>query len=249
MTGEGWFKRWTRHLRLARYLRRHGGNFDYHGIPVTVPERVPFAIKKKIIRGEYEEPERQLISRYLRRDLPLVELGGSLGIVSAFANLIVDPHLPYVIVEANSGLIEICRANASASGSPARIEVVHAACAYHVPEVSFLVSDNIHGNRIAQTGTDRCATVPALTLAAIVEPRIGTAPYSLIMDIEGAEWDVFENDEDVLRRCALAIIELHPEVFEERGGSVARFTEMAHAIGLNLTEQVGNSYAFLRGGT
>lgn len=246
MASQSAFKRWSRQMRLAWYLRRHGGAFDFHGIAVQVPDDISFAVKKALMRRCYEEPERQLIARFMRSDLPVIELGGSLGIVSAFVNQRLAAGLHYTIVEANPRLIDICRTNAATTGNGDRIEVIHAACAYHTSSISFMASDNIHANRIAQDGGTNTITVPAVTLKDLVARSVGMSAYTLIMDIEGAEWDVFENDREALARCALVIAEVHPFFFEEQGRRLDHFMAMVEATGFKIAGQVGNSYAFRR---
>lgn len=246
MASQSVFKRWSRRLRLAWYLRRHGGAFDFHGIAVQVPDDISFAVKKGLMLRHYEEPERQLIERFMRSDLPVIELGGSLGIISAFVNQRLDAGLNYTIVEANPRLLGICRANATTTGNAGRIDVVHAACAYHASSISFMVSDNIHANRIAHTGGTNTITVPAVTLTDLVARKVGMSAYTLIMDIEGAEWDVFENDREALARCALVVAEVHPFFFAEQGRTLEGFMALVEAAGFIVAGQVGNSYAFRR---
>ena len=209
-----------RSLRLARYLSRHGGRFDFHGIPVTIPRQVNFAMKRQVMNGTYEEPERQLVERHLNPNLPVIELGGSLGILSAYVNRMLAPGVPYTIVEGNGALIETCRENAASTRPDGPLSVIHAACAYGGDTVTFTQSQNTLGNRVdtqAKAG-ERLIRVPARTLSSLAGEQT-KGGYTLIMDIEGGELDVMEKDGGAFAQCRLAIIEIHPGAFGERGSS------------------------------
>jgi len=243
----GFFKRLSRNLRERGYLRRQGG-YRFCGLDVSVPDDAPFSIKKSLMEGTYEEPERQLIETFLRRDLPVIELGGSLGFISAFVDHRLAPDVPYVVVEANAHLLETCRRNAQSGRGAGATQVLHAACAYGAPTISFMVSDHAHASRLAEAedAPENVVTVPAVTLSDLVKRHANDGPYSLIMDIESGEWDVLEHDGGAFAQCDHAIIEIHPAIFRKQGRTVERFMEMTREAGLKVVGQIGQSYAFAR---
>ncbi|MGE0233298.1 MAG: FkbM family methyltransferase [Flavobacteriaceae bacterium] len=236
-----------RRIRLARYLARNGGRFVYHGIRVSIPPEVNFAMKKQVMRGSYEEPERQLIERHLDPSLPVIELGGSLGILSAYVNRMLRPGVRYTIVEGNGALIETCRENAASTRPDGPLTVIHAACAYGGDTVTFTESQNTLGNRVDSRARDgeTLVSVPARTLSSLTgeETKGG---YTLIMDIEGGELDVMEQDGGAFADCRLAIVEIHPGAFRERGRSESDFLKLAARAGLQPIERLGASIAFAR---
>ena len=243
----GPFKRLSRRLRLAFYHWRHGPGFTYHGIPISIPDEIPFGMKRRVIRGRYEEPERRLVERFLDRAQPVIEVGGSLGVLSAYIGHRLLPHVPYVIVEANSRIVETCRANARAGRGPdGQVTVVNAALAYGASEVSFPVDDNIHGNRLGSDGPDM-VTVPAHTLSDL-RTMLGSpaGSFTLVMDIEGYEFDAFENDREALAACTLAIVETHPSLFSERGKTLEDFLDLVRSSGFEVLARDGESFAFGR---
>ena len=240
----------SRRLRLALYHWRHGPGFTYHGIPIAIPDEIPFSIKRQLMERRYEEPERRLVERFLDPALPLVEVGGSLGVLSAYIGRRLLPEAPYLVVEANSRIVETCRANARTGRGPdGRLTVMNCALAYGASEVSFPVSDNIHGNRLGSVSGARpqMITVPAHTLAdlrRLLDQRPG--PFSLVMDIEGYEYDVFGNDGATLKDCALAIVETHPPLFAERGKTLEDFLDLVRGNGFEILARDGASFAFGR---
>jgi len=246
MSRRGPLKRLTRVLRLKLYHSLHGAGFRYHGIPITVPDEIPFGIKKQLMRGRYEEPERRLVERFLDPAVATIELGGSLGVLSAFIGSRLKPETPYLIVEANPRVLDTCRTNARTGRGTGQVEVLHGALAYGGDTVEFPIDDNVHVNRVGSTkgGT---VSVPASTLAGFVEQLAGHGqPYALVMDIEGAEFDVFLNEPEAFAACSLAIVETHPHLFAERGKTVADFLELVRKAGMRVLAQDGISYAFGR---
>lgn len=250
MRRRGPIKRLTRRIRLAIYHWRFGPGFNYHGIPIAIPEEIPFGIKKQLMQGRYEEPERRLIERFVDPKQPMVELGGSLGVLSAYIGRKLAPETPFLVVEANPRIIEACTANARAGRGPdGRLTVMNCALAYGASEVSFPVGDNVHVNRLsgARRDVQETATVPAHTLAEFrraLDERPGS--FTLVMDIEGSEFDVFANDREVLESCALAIVEAHPYLFVERGKSLEDFLDLVHGAGFHTLARDGNTFAFQR---
>lgn len=236
----------SRRARLAWYHWRHGPGFRYHGIPISIPDEIPYGIKRQLMQGTYEEPERRLVERFVDPALPLLEVGGSLGVLSAFIGRKLNPRTPFLVVEANCRIVEACRANARAGRGPdGRVTVLNCALAYGASEVSFPVEDNVHGNRLGSTG-GQMVTVPARTLSDLRTELGEAGPFTLVMDIEGYELDVFERDGETLRTCALAIVETHPPHFAERGKSLDDFLALARGLGFEILAQDGVSYAFGR---
>lgn len=243
-------KELSRAVRLALYHWRNGPGFDYHGIPISIPDGIPYSIRKQLMQGRYEEPERRLIERFLDPAQPLIELGGSLGVLSAYIGRRLLPETPYLVVEANTRVVEACRHNArTGRGAEGKLTVMNCALAYGASEVSFPVSDHVHVNRLdgASQRDLEMITVPAHTLAALramLDDRPGR--FTLVMDIEGSEYDVFTNDREALRDCTLAIVETHPHFFAERGKTLEEFLELTRANGFAVAGQDGNSFAFHR---
>ena len=88
-------------------LLRHRA-FDRLG-PVAVPRGTKPGTIGGIVFGVYEYPERVLIERWLPADLPCIELGCSIGVISRviLAKLRADQAL--IGVEASKDLLELSR--------------------------------------------------------------------------------------------------------------------------------------------
>lgn len=241
-------KRFTRALRLGLYHMRKGPDFYYHGCRIELPEHVAFTFKRQLMQGVYEEAERVLIEKYLDPRLPVIELGGSLGVVSAYVGSLLGKDIPYRIVEANPAVLAILEKNANSTRSGRPSEIVHRAVAYGQETIAFEVSDNVHVSRLAAAEGQRTITVQTTTLGNEVEALGSGQAYTLIMDIEGAEWDVLEKDAAALSTCALAIIEFHPAMFAQSGRTVDSFMAMVAASGLEVVARTDNTIACLNAG-
>ncbi|MGL4406628.1 MAG: FkbM family methyltransferase [Notoacmeibacter sp.] len=244
-----YFKNRFDNARLAFYHFRHGPELRYHNIPVTVPDGLKFSFKRLIFQGKYEEPERRLIDRFLDPSVPVLELGGSLGIVSAYVGSLISPSTPYRIIEANPSVVTTCQLNANAARTGIKAEVVNAAIAYGVESIAFDANPNVHISRVVDSQNAHTTTiinVRATTLGAEAKTLASDGAFTAIIDVEGMELDIFEHDVAALQNCKLAIVEFHPEIAAQRGLSPDYFFDLVAKAGFKTAAADGNSYAFVR---
>lgn len=214
----------------------------FHGVPVSVPKGIPWEIFKRLMRGKYEEAEQKLIAKYMNPQIPVLELGGSIGIISAYIGFILEPTIPHTIVEANPKLIPILERNAFGRDGGKSTRIINAAVSTQTDKLEFSVSDDFLGNRIATDKPAETALVRTINLSRLSE---GLERYTLIMDIEGAEFDIFRNDAAGLSACELAIIEVHPNYFEGQDGyTEADFITLAEQAGLQHIETADGVLVF-----
>jgi FkbM family methyltransferase len=231
-------RRWRR-VRQAVH-EWAGATYELDGCRFVLP---PWAddIKRNIRRGHYEVPERRLVLKWLKGDAPVVELGGSFGIVSGVIGSRLGAAIPHVIVEANPILIEICTRNAAtARPAGAPVTVVSAAIAYgDGNDVYFLPSGGFLGSRLANAGDADVIKVEAIMLHELLAGQ-GIGVFDLVCDIEGAELDMLRQDGNALSQCRLAIIELHADVFAAKGASQDDFIRELSELGFEIVESSGN---------
>ncbi len=243
-----------RRLSDARYHRRddrRGARYELDGTTFQLPPRSPVPALKAILTGSYERPERELSKKWLPPDLPAVELGGSYGIVSHTLRKHLNDDSRLIVVEANPDLIDICKGNVATAGA-GNTEVVQAALAYGRDTVRFTITSGLHTSHVSMGGEaavepgDREIDVPAITLAGLLADKGIDGSYGLVCDIEGGEFDLFQNDAEALSRCAMAIVELHPDPFVRRGESTSAFLESVRAAGFEIVETMANVIAARR---
>lgn len=107
--------------------------------------------------------------------------------------------------------------------------------------VEFEVKPSVHSSRISSgrslTKGGHIITVPTVTLEKLLSSYNVHGDYCLVCDIEGSEFELFENEPEVLKRCVLAIVEFHPAVFSEMRKSTVEFLELIEASGLSIVER------------
>lgn len=184
----------------------------------------------------YELAEKHLIDRHLPDDCDCIEFGASIGIVSLRILRKIDKTHRHIAVEASPMNIPILTKNIRANTTVQNSEIVHKALAYNTPFVSFSAGDDNLAGRIQETASnENTVDVPAITLNEI-RPDTG---YSVVMDVEGAEYDMMENDH--LAGCRCLIVELHG--IKDRK---LEFIEWVRAQGLPLVERKHRTYCFVR---
>lgn len=234
------FRDFLRRRRVARHFAKNGGVFDFHGVTVRLPADVDVAAANALIRGKYEQEEAALIARHLPADLPVIELGGSLGVVSALIRSKLKPDTRHLIVEANPRLIETCKTNAAAGSAGAATEIVQGAVHYDGPIARFGIANEVHASAVGQGGSTDVIEVPAVRLSELFHRFGSPHRFALVSDVEGAEYDLFAQDADTLRHVELAIVELHPRNYQAQRRNESELLRNAAAVGLQVVERLSD---------
>ena len=240
-----YFRDLVRQWRLSKYTKKYGQNFKFGDLSISIPNDTAFAIKYALIRNKYEMAEKKMISKYITSHMPVIEFGGSLGIISKFIATKLENDTKHIIVEANPNIIDICKKNATTEGRRNSTFVLNNAIAYGSNTAKFLISDNVVCSRIVEDGSHNLE-VEVTNLSKIVKMYIDENNYTLIMDIEGEEMNVFKNDTSILKNCSIAIIELHPKIFSQHGFSNNDFFKLAKEAGLYPRENCEDVFVFTR---
>ncbi len=229
-----------------------GHTIEIDGMRFSYPEDIPFAAYHALYKGIYQQPERNLMQDYLPPDLPVVELGGSYGIVSGLLNRKLNEDARQVVVEANPELLDLCRENALAINPSRKLALVNCAIDYSgIDSISFTVTSGTHGSHVAEnwrdngTGGERIS-VQAITLTQLLQQECIEGEYSLVCDIEGAEFDLISQDAAALSNCRAMIVELHPGVFYDRGKTVQQLLEKLEAYGFEIQKSEATVVAAVR---
>ena len=190
----------------------------------------------------YERSELRLL-RQLRSDLDVIELGASIGAMSAALSRRLKPHARLICVEPNPFLLPLLQKHLRMNGDETRTVIISSAIDYsggdHVP--LRLERDNICG-RVAGSddSSDNVITISTTTLAALVSQI--NSDYILIADIEGAEFAMIEHDRTALQRCRQLLIEFH------RPDAVKHALALLAEIDLHVVDQRGSVYLLNKSG-
>lgn len=199
--------RW-RALALARRC-------GYRGNPRLFGVEVPLdLVPSKVILGQldacsYEAKEARYIRAYLPSGAEVLELGASLGIVSA----IILGRRPARLIsyEAVGALADVARQVVAHNHPEAPWTWVHCAIAEEgVTEVAFDWSpEYTQEGSVAREGPGGRLRVPAASLAAVITRHGLPDTAWLVMDIEGMEWEIARRQAGALRHFAGIIVECH----------------------------------------
>lgn len=196
--------------------------------------------KGRLIMGQYEEYERQIIKKYLPKHEPVIELGGSIGVVSCLINRELTSPEWHVVVEANPTLIPTLQKNRELNAC--HFTIVDAAIGYDGPSIAFFSNGFSLVGNVFQGG-DVPVQVPTITLQAIAE-NAGFDRFNVVSDIEGSEIDLVQHEMDFLRaHVNLLLVETHEETpHGEEGPRI-----VASAMQQNnfeIIENIGFHYCF-----
>ena len=169
----------------------------------------------------------------------MIELGGSMGVVSCVTNKLLKRDTAHVVVEANPLLIPWLFRNREMNNSSFLVE--HCAVG-KPPEVTFYIHSTAVVDGSSQRKSARAVRLPCRSLSELHE-RYG--PFSaLIMDVEGSEFDVLEDAPALLKSYRLAVIEFHEWAIGAQ--KLARCREILTAAGLRLVGEAGFTEAWQR---
>ena len=223
-----------------------GPYYELEGMSFLVPMGAPPGERRSLARGQYEAPERALLKTYLPKDCPVIELGGSYGIVSNTIRRQLDADVTLVIVEANESLIGTCAHNVSLAGDSAQTRLVHAALGYSESGVvEFALGSGHHNSKVAVQG-EGGLPVRAVTLEGLLAQYVPDGSFSLICDIEGAELELLRREQAVMVGCRCLVLEVHPDAFAAAGTSLEEVEGLILSCGLTIVERQENVIAAIR---
>lgn len=233
---------------IAILYRNHipsGGLRFYTGGDVVAPTS-----KATLFWGLYESAEVRFVRSYLNTERPVVELGSSLGVVSAHIAQRLRPGTPLVCVEANPRLLAYVERNVRTNRPDVDITVMGAAIDYtrSVGSMTLLAcGDRTTTSRLAsaESSSHQTVQVTTTTLADIVRST-ALGRFTLVADIEGAEAGLFATDVAVLDKCDQLIIELHDTTWSDGRVTVADMTEWIVNMGFSAIARHGNVFVFDR---
>ena len=232
---------------LGRLVELRGNVVRVDGLSFNVAApRLMTAQKAQFLQGRYEMPERLAIRQYLDPEVPTVEFGAAIGVVSCLVNRRLRHPKQHVVVEANPSLIPVLEENRRRN--KCQFTVLERAVAYGTPEVTFNL------NRVCFLASNASAempaewyeqiSVPAVTLREILEAHQFDR-CTLICDIEGGEADVLRCEGDLIReRVSTIIMEVHEWVLGQQG-----YEEVINGIrrlGFREAFSMWSTFVFLR---
>jgi FkbM family methyltransferase len=229
----GWFRDEVVRPIQGLLFDLRGGRFHADGCTFAIPkEQTSRAFRACFFDGSYELDERALICEFVRPTDTVLELGACLGVVSCITNKILADKTKHVVVEGNPFCIPTLNCNRELNQCGFVVEN----CAIsNQPDVTFYLHPIYIVGGTTQRKSSRPVRVPARSLAEL-EARYG--PFSaLIIDIEGAELEIFAASREQLKHYRLVVVELHDWAIGADG--VERCRQILNDAGLHFQKRAG----------
>ena len=207
-------------------------------------------VKAMLFWRIYESAEIRFVRQYLNRDLDVIELGSSLGVVTCQIRKRMSGSHRLVSIEAHPELARQVKSNLRINGLDKKVSVINKAIAYHPSQrkTAFYVfsGSNLTGHIAERQNGARGLKVEATTLSQIIDEN-GISAYALVSDIEGAEAGFIIHDQEALKKCRQIIIELHDTSINGVAiGTKQMCDRLTGEHGFTLRDQYGPIYVFER---
>lgn len=198
------------HWWLGKLVELNGNAVKIDGCKFYVASpAISTSIKTRFVFDTYELPERAAIKEFLATELPVVEFGAGVGVVSCLTNRLLRHPENHVVVEANPDLIGVIERNRARNRC--RFAVTNCALAYGHDRIDFHQGGNFLANSL-MVETGRTISVKAVTLAQVLAER-DFATINLLCDVEGVEVELVKNELPCLRQhVKVFILEIHPSI-------------------------------------
>ena len=243
----GSFYRWIRVKRfwtinnylIGRVVELLGNQIETHGVKLSVDSPVILTHRKsKIFFNLYEKDEILAVKKYLQPDLPVIELGGGIGLLSCFINKRLNKPQNHIVLEANPELLPILKRNRCLNNC--KFDIKQGALGYGSDLLSLHIAE-FAGSSLYPV-SHNTIQVPRASLALLMANSKFTRT-SLIVDIEGGEVDLIENEIIVLQEKVKAFFfEIHHNWIDN-----SRMEAMENTLGdagFRFIEQFGKTYYF-----
>lgn len=219
------------------------------GVEVAV-RAAPYSVgvKRMLVRGTYEAPERSLVRRAIRSGDVVVEFGGSIGILAAVMSEIVGPKGQVVSIEASERLCSYSR-----TWLAPNVNVI-AGFGFPLEQVptgmrvnAFCDDRGSLGGRLAyDLGGDPETPDSDIWDVGRVAVATGVEPTVLVVDIEGSELTLGDARASIRPQIRELIIELHPHLYPRGSSDQRRIQQRIEGFGFELRDQIESSFWYSR---
>jgi FkbM family methyltransferase len=175
-------------------VRMDGMIFSVDCPLITTPHKSTLAF------GMHEIEERELIQRWLPENIPILEFGGGLGVISCLINRKLSRPTDHIVVEANPTMIPILKRNRDLNRCKFRI--INKAIAYDRDFVDLALDSDFVGTRISSDRLSKqVLSVPTTTVRQLLD-QTGFGRVGIVCDVEGAEADMISREMPTLQQHA-----------------------------------------------
>jgi len=197
-------------------------------------------IRKQVYRGVYEAEEIHTLSKLLRPEDVVLEIGAGAGIVSAFiAKRLATPR-QITAYEANPALLASIKAVATANGIEVR--VMNAAVGAVSGHADFFFDERFTSSSLIDRKTN--AKPSRVEIVALSKLMVELKPSVIVIDAEGAEKDIL--DFDFPAHVRLIAGEIHPHIIGDAAVSRIYRRLLEQGFSIRIDHGQGRAFAFER---
>lgn len=201
---------------------------SHHGLVFDTTNPIfSHKLRAQLAWGIYESAETRMVKTYLREPRTVIELGSSLGIVSAHIANQMQAGGRLVCVEANPELQGALAQTLERHAAHLDVRQVHAAVTGMHGQPRLHLGRTTMASTIVHGDAGRSVEVKALSLTDLLRNNQVTGEYDLVCDIEGSEASLIFDETDALTHCRTAIFELHDTSFH---GSTVTVSDMVSRL-------------------
>ncbi len=174
-----------------------------------------FGVKRVLTKGNYENSERTLIKRVLKKDDIVLEMGGSIGIIAAIVSPIIGKDGRIVSIEASEKLATFSKTWLEPKGN---IKIVTGIGfpVQQTPEkyknLRFIDTGNSLGGSVEFKSELNDESENIYDINRIIQ-EFNINPNILILDIEGSEIVFLDDNAQIPTQIEHIIIEMHPGMY------------------------------------
>lgn len=189
--------------------------------------------------GKYEKDELEFVLKYLPKELPIVELGTSLGFVAL--NALKQTNNKIICLEANKKLIPLIEECFELNlVDPDKYQLLNCALSHKKETLYFSDRGSNELGKLVEYSENVIQGMPLEEVTRLISEE----EFVLISDIEGSEINFLQAESAALDKCKIMIIELHDTEFEGRKYTINELVAMVIAKSFELIEQSNNTYVF-----
>jgi len=186
--------------------------------------------------------ERALIGRWLPSDVPVLEFGGGLGVVSCLVNSKLDDPEKHIVVEPNPSMVAILERNRRINAC--KFQVVSKAISYGFDHVDLNIDEQFVSSSVKGLSNGKTIKVETTSVTDLLM-QAGFESAGIVCDIEGSEAEIIERELPTLGdRIRFFMTEMHPRILGQN--AVGGLMVALENLGFVLKEQLGDSVFYIR---
>jgi FkbM family methyltransferase len=193
-----------------KYVIFDGAKIPLRGMQYT------FGVKWVLSKGVYEDSERVLIKKILKEGDLVLEMGGSIGVVTSIISNLIGNSGKVISIEASQKLADQTKSWIEKNGN-VKVLTGFGFPVHLVPEkyksFSFKFDGNSLGGYIDFDENKNIKSTEKIYDLSKIENDFNFKPSTLILDIEGSEIVILEPNIILPEYILNIVIEMHPDIY------------------------------------